>query len=88
MGATTRAWRTIAQRVRLERRPCWLCGRHIDYTLQWPNRWSYSCDHRVPTFHGGSDTYDNAEAAHLHCNTSRQAGLLRASVAATRTDTH
>lgn len=54
--------------------PCSLCKKPIDYRLKFPHRMSFSLEHRVPVWAGGSDTDPaNLAAAHLSCNSSRGA---------------
>lgn len=49
-------------------RPCYICGRPIDYTLKAPAPWSFVIDETVPLKHGGSMTWDNQGPAHWWCN--------------------
>lgn len=48
--------------------PCALCGMPIDYNLNYPDPWSYVVDHVQPIAQGGTDTINNKQAAHRHCN--------------------
>src|SRR5699024_944412 len=50
---------------------CGICQEPIDQNLQWPERGSASIDHVIPVSHGGDDTPDNVQAAHLGCNAGR-----------------
>lgn len=52
---------------------CGLCGKPIDPLLKYPHRGSASIDHVVPLSAGGSDSRDNVQPAHLHCNRSKGA---------------
>ena len=61
-----------AIRIR-DRDTCQLCGRRVDPTLTFPDRWSPTLDHIIPSSHGGSDDISNLRLAHLTCNASRQA---------------
>lgn len=51
---------------------CRLCGKPIDMTQKWPHPSSPSIDHIVPLSLGGDHTYENCQAAHLHCNLKKQ----------------
>ena len=51
--------------------PCHICGTEIDYTLTYPDPMSYVVDHIVPLNKGGTDTIDNAAAAHSTCNRAK-----------------
>ena len=54
--------------------PCWLCGKAIDYSLRHPHKMSWTFDHVVPVWMGGSDTDpSNGRPAHLSCNSRRSA---------------
>lgn len=50
---------------------CQLCGGAIDPSLPWPDRMAASVDHIVPISLGGDDTFDNVQAAHSGCNSSK-----------------
>jgi hypothetical protein len=68
LGAYRRARRDLAT-LGL---PCWICHRAIDYTLRWPNPWSYTADHAVELDRGG-DPNDpaNLRPSHARCNIVR-----------------
>lgn len=68
MAAGSRRWHDVCALVRAEGRPCWLCGKPIDYTLGRYDPMSFSGDHILPTNLGGQDTYENCAASHLKCN--------------------
>lgn len=72
-GRRGRRWETLKANLRAQRRPCWLCGQPIDYTLQWPDLGSFSVDHRTPREDAPHLAEDpaNLAAAHLGCNTTR-----------------
>jgi hypothetical protein len=53
---------------------CGICGRKINKQLKWPKPYSKSIDHIVPLCKGGIDAPINLQAAHLRCNTSKNAG--------------
>ena len=74
-----------AAALRTQRLPCWLCGQPIEYTLAWPDPASFSLDHIKP-----KHTHPNLEheptnhaAAHLRCNSSRQANNPRPAIGTT-----
>lgn len=58
--------------------PCAICGRPIDYDLDWwvdpkdgrrkRHPLSFEYDHRRPTARGGGNGWDNAQPAHRICN--------------------
>jgi 5-methylcytosine-specific restriction endonuclease McrA len=52
--------------------PCWICGHHIDLTLDARSAWSFTLDHMIPLSKGG-DLLDpaNARSAHRRCNSAR-----------------
>jgi 5-methylcytosine-specific restriction endonuclease McrA len=53
---------------------CGICGKPVDRTLEWPDKWSASLDHIVPIEQGGPHSFDNCQLAHLHCNLSKSNG--------------
>ncbi|MEB3367400.1 HNH endonuclease [Saccharopolyspora mangrovi] len=61
--------RKLRLKIRGQRDPCWLCGRDIDYELEFPHPHSFTVDHIVPVSKGGAE-YDpeNLRAAHYRCN--------------------
>ena len=68
----------IRKRLRVIGAPCAICGRPIDYTLNWwidpkdgkrkRHPLSFEFDHRVPLAQGGEKGWSNAQAAHRICN--------------------
>jgi len=48
--------------------PCHLCGKPIDYQANHLDPLSFTIDHITPISRGGTDTLDNAAAAHRKCN--------------------
>lgn len=58
--------------------PCAICGRPIDYTLDWwtdpmdgrrkRHPLSFEYDHRVPFAASGDNSFSNAQAVHRICN--------------------
>lgn len=67
-----RRYRRLCAEVRAMGQPCWLCGHHIDLTLDPRDRWSFTLDHLIPLSKGG-DLEDpaNARSAHRCCNSAR-----------------
>jgi len=55
---------------------CHICGLPIDYTLPYTDPKSFVVDHVTPLHKGGSDTIDNAAAAHRDCNSTKRARLI------------
>ena len=51
--------------------PCHICGEPIDYSLRYPDPFSFTVDHVHPIAKGGSDTLDNKAAAHFTCNRAK-----------------
>jgi 5-methylcytosine-specific restriction endonuclease McrA len=60
---------------------CCFCGRYIDRSLKWPDKWSWTANHIVPLNRGG-DPYakDNILPAHLTCNSSAQDKVPRTKI--------
>ena len=56
--------RTIAA----QGKPCWICGKPIDYALKWPDPKCFVVDHVVPIDKGGPDVLENCRPAHHRCN--------------------
>jgi hypothetical protein len=54
------------------RQPCILCGQRIDYSLQWPDPWSFSVQHIKSWAEHPELRADpsNMAQAHLDCNQS------------------
>lgn len=53
---------------------CQICRKRIGRRFKWPHPRSFSIDHIVPTSKGGDDVKANVQAAHLHCNISKNTG--------------
>lgn len=68
----------VRARLKALGEPCAICGRPIDYDLDWwvdpkdgrrkRHPLSFEYDHRQPTARGGGNDWDNAQAAHRICN--------------------
>ncbi len=54
--------------------PCALCGEAINLSVPYPDPWSFTVDHTIPTSHGGDDSDDNGRPAHFRCNRTRSNG--------------
>lgn len=78
----------LRKRVASEGRPCALCGKPIDYSLDWwedpkdgkrkRHPLSYELDEIVPISRGGSPfDYDNVQPAHRICNQRRGNRLMK-----------
>ena len=58
---------------------CAICGHDCDPSDTWVNKNGRRCigrlyptvDHIVPLKHGGTDTLDNVQLAHKHCNSKK-----------------
>lgn len=74
MAGRPRRHNEASQRLRAQRRPCWLCGQAIDYQAEWPDPNSFSLDHIKSRKTHPELEHDpsNHAAAHLGCNSSRQ----------------
>lgn len=55
---------------------CYLCGDHIDYSLEYPHKRSPSLDHVVPLSKGGDHSLENCEMTHLECNLEKGTKIL------------
>jgi len=55
------------------RAKCALCGSEIDYTLKWPDPMCFVVDHIIPIAKGGPHTFENTQAAHASCNSTKRA---------------
>ncbi len=51
---------------------CGICGREIDLNIKYPNPLCFTYDHIVPLSKGGSNLFENVQAAHLGCNCKKQ----------------
>ena len=61
--------------IRRTRPPCGICGEPIDYSLRTPDPMSFEVDHVVALVNGGTDTLDNKQASHRHCNRTKWHGV-------------
>ena len=50
---------------------CGICGKPVDPTLPWPEKFSMTLDHVVPLARGGEHSYANAQIAHAICNSRK-----------------
>lgn len=72
-GRKGRRWNRLRANLRMQRRPCWLCGQRIDYTAPAGDPNSFSADHMHPlsTHPHLAEDPANLQAAHLACNVAR-----------------
>ncbi len=72
-GRSGHRWLRLCAQIRSERRPCWLCGQRIDYSLPAGHPDSFTVDHVKPRSlcPEGAEDYANLAAAHMRCNSSR-----------------
>lgn len=64
--------RKLLKWVRLQQKPCWICGISIDYSLPARDDESFECDELIPVSKGGSPyARENADATHRCCNNWR-----------------
>jgi 5-methylcytosine-specific restriction endonuclease McrA len=84
-GRRGHRWRRLHAALKLQRRPCWLCGQPIDYGLDWPDTGSFSVDHDPPlsVYPAGAEDPAHLRPAHLGCNSSRGQKPPRPSVGQT-----
>lgn len=75
-GRTGHGWRKLRARVKRHHDVCWICGKPIDKTLDWPHPQSFTVDHKEPLSLRPdlARNYDNLAAAHFHCNSSKGDG--------------
>jgi hypothetical protein len=59
-----------------QNRECWLCGGKIRLDKKSPHPKSLSIDHLIPFSLGGEHSYRNCAAAHLGCNSRKQANAM------------
>ena len=88
-GRGGHAWRNATARVKATATHCGICGGPLNPALRWPHPGSTTVDHVVSLAtmaqHGLSDAAqrsmaldpNNLRAAHLSCNSRRQAGGRR-----------
>lgn len=69
--------RTIAR----TKPPCGICSESIDYRIPYRkpdgtvNLDAFVVDHIIPLHHGGPDSLDNKQAAHVRCNRAKSDNL-------------
>ncbi len=73
---SSRAYKRLHADVRARRDPCHICGKPIDYALEYPDRRSFSLHHKKPWATHPELRLDpeNSVAAHLDCNQGHSAG--------------
>ena len=63
------ARRRVRNWLRLQGRPCWICGAPIDYSLPKGHPYAFEVDELIPISKGGSPIDKrNVDAAHRCCN--------------------
>lgn len=75
------------QRLKAIGAPCAICGKPIDYDLDWwidpkdgkrkRHPLSFEYDHAVPLAQGGGNEWENAQPAHRVCNQRKNDGRKR-----------
>ena len=50
---------------------CGICGKEIDVSLKYTDRMSATIDHIIPLSKGGKHCWNNVQAAHLACNSTK-----------------
>lgn len=70
--------RNVTRWLRMQARPCWVCGLPIDYGAPAGDPVAFECDELVPVSRNGSP-YDraNVDAAHRCCNNWRSNRSVR-----------
>lgn len=75
-GRSSRRFRALSAELRRQRRPCCICRQPIDYTLEHPDRASFSVQH-IKSWKDYPELREdptNLDAAHLSCNSSGKDG--------------
>lgn len=58
---------------------CGICGKPVDFTLKYPNKWAATVDHIIPINKGGHKSdIDNLQLAHFYCNRMKSDKLFDA----------
>lgn len=55
---------------------CAICGRAIDFTIEWPDPMSFVVDHTIPLAKGGQHTFANTQPAHASCNSIKRSRIV------------
>lgn len=66
------AWKRLRQRVIDSQDICHICGKDVDKSLKYPDRFSPTVDHIIPVVDGGTNEITNLMLAHYSCNSARQ----------------
>lgn len=67
-GRTGYAYRQACVRLRVPGAVCWRCGLEIDVKLRFPDRWSWTLEHKDGNHRNNHPS--NHASAHLTCNSS------------------
>jgi 5-methylcytosine-specific restriction endonuclease McrA len=75
-GRRSPAFERIKGNLRAARKPCYICGQPIDYTLRAPHPGSFTVEHINPrsTHPHLAEDPANCAAAHWGCNSSKGNG--------------
>ncbi|MFC9769423.1 HNH endonuclease [Rhodococcus jostii] len=72
-GRSGHRWRVLRENLRMQRRPCWLCGQVIDYDAPANDPEAFEPDHYFPvsTHPQLANDPGNLRASHSKCNRHR-----------------
>jgi hypothetical protein len=87
-GRSGGRYRKLHAEQRAKGLPCWRCGQPIDYSLEYPDKRSFSYDHDPPLslYPAGAEDPACARSAHLGCNVSAGNRPARAPIGASSRD--
>ena len=73
MPSKTHSLRKIGEQLKAQRRPCWICGQPIDYSLPHDDLEAFTIEHIHPRSTHPQLESDpaNCVAAHASCNKRR-----------------
>lgn len=69
-GRSGHRWRLLVAEIKSARRPCYLCGQAIDYTVTYPHPEAFTVDH-IQSWIGHPELREdpaNLAACHARCN--------------------
>ncbi|MFE2041661.1 HNH endonuclease [Streptomyces sp. NPDC059477] len=68
-----RPWRRLTAEIRRRGEPCWICGHHINLSLDPRHPMSFTVDHVTPLARGGALLDPaNLRACHRACNSRKR----------------
>ena len=76
-GPHRRAFDKNKKRILATQTVCGICGKPVDFTLNYPHPLSACIDHIIPIAKGGHPSdYDNLQLAHWTCNRQKSDKLI------------